>query len=292
MKTNATQTAAGLENNCECNRAFTLTELLVVMATLAILAAVILPALAKSGDNGMQTVCLNNLKQMGMALNMYVAENQDTMPWVNLGNDASPPVPPGWLYKGSPNAPIDLGAGPTPAADANRWYHMRGQNLAGGVYWQYLQNQDAFVCPVDTLAVGTTLWDARAMKLSTYIMNGASAFLPPRVNDNAFGRKTCKMSQIWSPLCIINWEPNDKTSQGGAGAFAYNDGSSYPDTWEGMGRIHVTGANVLSVGGSSRFISYADYVAQVHHNAKGETSKGKGLLYWNPNRADGHGTDE
>jgi hypothetical protein len=87
------------------------------------------------------------------------------------------------------------------------------------------------------------------------------------------------------------WEPNTDPSTGGS-AYSYNDGSSYPDTKEGMGRIHVTGANVLAVGGSTRFMSYADYLAEVYHNAKGDPTKGKGLLYWNPNRADGHGNDE
>ena len=103
MTTDADPFHHGFKNNCARERAFTLTNLLVVLATLAILAALILPALAKSGDNGMRMVCLNNLRQMGMALNMYAGENQDTMPWVNWGNDSSPPCPRGWLYGGNPN---------------------------------------------------------------------------------------------------------------------------------------------------------------------------------------------
>ena len=92
------------KTTCARERAFTLTDLLVVMATLAILAALILPALAKSGDNGARTVCLNNLRQLGMALNMYAGENQDTMPWPNWGNDPlSAGCPAGWLYAGNPN---------------------------------------------------------------------------------------------------------------------------------------------------------------------------------------------
>ena len=57
-----------------------MTDLLVVLATVAILAALILLALAKPGDDGARTVCVNNLRQMRMAENMYAGENQDTMP--------------------------------------------------------------------------------------------------------------------------------------------------------------------------------------------------------------------
>ena len=105
MKTNANKFHSGLENTCERERAFTLIDLLVVMATLAILTVLILPALARSGDNGARTVCLNNLRQLGMALNMYAGENQDYLPWANSGIDASPPCPRGWLYAGNPNTP-------------------------------------------------------------------------------------------------------------------------------------------------------------------------------------------
>ena len=93
MKTNATQPAAGFEHNPERDGAFTLTELLVVMAVLAVLAALMAPALARSGDNG-RTVCLNNMRQLGAALNLYAAENHDSLPWPNWGNDCPRRVPP------------------------------------------------------------------------------------------------------------------------------------------------------------------------------------------------------
>src|SRR5664280_479572 len=120
MKTNADPFPHGLKNTCVRERAFTLTDLLVVMATLAILAAVMLPALARSGDNGMRMICLNNLRQLGMALNMYVGENQDTMPWPNWGTDSSPPCPRGWLYSPNPYTPNNLYTG-NAANDALHW---------------------------------------------------------------------------------------------------------------------------------------------------------------------------
>ncbi len=61
-------------------RGFTLIELLVVIAIIGILAAMVFPVFARARESARKTVCLSDMKNLALAVNMYLADNNDVSP--------------------------------------------------------------------------------------------------------------------------------------------------------------------------------------------------------------------
>ena len=243
---------------------FTLMELLVVIAIIAVLAAMLLPALASAKAKAQRIQCTNNNKQLALATRMYSTDNRDFLPWPNWTDNKSGNLV-GWLYTEVNGAPPDLLSAP---------YNSNSQLAyqTGGL-WQYLQNSAVYRCPTDN--TNTVQWRQRPQKLSTYIENGAIC------GYDAISPRTYTQGQFRQDAFML-WEPVDGFAPGGVSY--YNDGASYPDPAVdgGLGARHdKRGGMVLDFSGSVQFVSFTAWAGE----AKATVAN---RLWCNPGTASGH----
>jgi prepilin-type N-terminal cleavage/methylation domain-containing protein len=253
MKTMAAENRLSSRRLARRADGFTLIELLVVIAIIAILAAMLLPALARAKQRATSAVCRSNEKQLATAWIMYCDDNKDMV--VNFERQNFPNTPTGdkpWCYLTPPVAPVFPPG--SSATDQARITFREGYKQ--GALNVYAPNPDVVHCPGDTrakLVAGSGFAWGSCSGAGT--LNGER-----RETDGIY-----KRSQIKRPSRIMLWvEENDPRGEN-LGSWIMNPAS--PPTYSGASLIDSPAA----FHGTSSTFNFADGHCESHKWLDGPT---------------------
>jgi prepilin-type processing-associated H-X9-DG protein/prepilin-type N-terminal cleavage/methylation domain-containing protein len=160
---------------------FTLIELLVVIAIIALLAALLLPALRKAKTQAHSTVCLNNLKQIQLAWEMYAGDHGDALVPNEDADDGTGnwvSLPGSWVLG---NAQLDATA----------------TNIKTGALFPFLKSPAVYRCPTDK---STVTGDSRLLRTRSYSLQ---MWLNGSLDGTWYFRRKTHSSEISNPAQVF-----------------------------------------------------------------------------------------
>ena len=256
------------------SKAFTLIELLVVISIIAILLAVMLPALGKAKNLAQGSACKGNLKNYCYAVAMYTDDS-----------DGKFPVPERCYFTLSTAYPVEAGlASPLHLRWCNGDVNLKDHPEYAGPFFRYIASDQAFICPTfKTLAVRNSddhFFAADTAKLKNYkpwynyTMNAYLGSESPDVKST----KISKIVEVKHPSTTYSFVEESSLVDTAYNASGLNDTFMEPgtDTMVQTWLANVGGAPRLVIPGPEGVGAFYDVIAGFHNAPASNLMAGRG----------------